>query len=56
LIANTKTQTGLSVKAMLDDNFYEKGIKVSNALLAAVNLVRDAFHGDWNYSVLPRTA
>ena len=54
LIANTKTKTGLVVKAMLDDGAYEKGIKVSDTLLTTVHLVRDAFHGDWNYSISPQ--
>jgi len=53
LIGNTKTKTGLTVRAMLDENAYEKGIKVSDAELAAVNLTRDAFHGEWNYSITP---
>jgi hypothetical protein len=54
LIAGTKTKTGLTVKAMLDKNFYEKGIEISDALLATINIVRDAFHGDWNYSIAPQ--
>jgi len=54
LIGTTKTQTGLVVKAMLDDTVYEKGIKVSDEELASVNLTRDAFHGEWNYMVAPR--
>ena len=51
LIGNTKTKTGLTVRAMLDQNTYEKGIKVSDAELAAVHITRDAFHGEWNYSI-----
>lgn len=54
LIANTKTKTGLSVRAELDNSAYPKGIKVSDADFAAINMVRDAFHGDWNYSIYPR--
>ena len=54
LIANTKTKTGLSVRAELDNRMYPKGIKVSDANFAAINMVRDDFHGDWNYSIYPR--
>lgn len=54
LIANTKTKTGLSVKAELDNRKYPKGIKVPDAEFAAINIVRDNFHGDWNYSIRPR--
>ena len=53
LIAATTTQAGLTVRAELDENKYPKGIKVSDAQLAAVNLSRHAFHGDWNYTIAP---
>lgn len=53
LIANTKTKTGLSVKVELDKNEYPKGIKVQDAVFATINLNRDDFHGDWNYSISP---
>ena len=51
LIAATTTDTGLKVRAELDENKYPKGVKVSDAQLAAVNLDRHAFHGDWNYTI-----
>ena len=54
LIANTKTKTGLSVKAELDNREYPKGIKVTDAEFAAIYIVKDDFHGDWNYSICPR--
>jgi transposase len=54
LIANTKTKTGLSVKAELDKREYPKGIKVPDVEFAAINMVRDDFHGEWNYSISPR--
>jgi len=53
LISNTRTKSGLSVKAELDNREYPKGIKVSDAVFAAINLKRDDFHGEWNYSVSP---
>ena len=53
LIANTTTEAGLSIKARLDSNEYELGIKVSDEELAAVNIKRDKFHGDWNYTIHP---
>lgn len=54
LIANTKTKTGLSVKAELDKREYPKGIKVPDVEFATINMVRDDFHGEWNYSISPR--
>ena len=53
LIANTTTQSGLKIMSALDERAYQTGIKVSDAELAAVNIVRDAFHGEWNYSISP---
>jgi hypothetical protein len=54
LIAATTTDAGLKVRAVLDRNKYPKGVKISNAQLAAVNLTRHDFHGDWNYTIKPR--
>jgi hypothetical protein len=54
LIAATRTQAGLKVKAKLDTNSYPGGIKVSKADLESVQLRPDSFHGDWNYTIFPR--
>jgi hypothetical protein len=53
LIAATKTSTGLKVYARLDDGSYERGVDVTDEQLAAVNITRHSFHGDWNYTVIP---
>jgi transposase len=53
LIAGTTTATGLQVHCELDANSYPPGRKVSAQELAPINLVRDDFHGDWNYSIRP---
>jgi Rhodopirellula transposase DDE domain len=55
LIAATTTDAGLRVRAELDENKYPKGVKVSDAQLAAVNLSRHAFHGEWNYTISPKS-
>ena len=52
LIAATTTSTGLEVYARLDQNEYPK-VDVTDAELAAVNITRDAFHGEWNYTINP---
>jgi len=54
LIGSTTTKTGLIVKAALDTNEYETGIKITDQELARVNCKRAAFHGDWNYKIRPR--
>lgn len=53
LIAATSTQQGLLIKAELDSGLYPTGIKVADDELAAVNLKRADFHGEWNYQILP---
>ena len=54
LIANTTTTTGLTVACRLDSATYEKGIKVSDVEMAALNIQPDTFHGEWNYTFRPR--
>jgi len=53
LIAATSTAGGLRVQSALDTSRYPTGRKVSDDELAAVRLERDAFHGEWNYTILP---
>jgi len=54
LIGSTTTRTGLSIQAALDSNPYPTRIKVSDAELAQVQIERHEFHGEWNYTILPR--
>jgi Rhodopirellula transposase DDE domain len=54
LIAATTTETGLTVTCDIDWNSYPKGIEVTDAEMAALNIQRNAFHGDWNYTISPR--
>ena len=53
LIGRTTTKTGLKVVCQLDDNIYPKGIVVSDAEMAAINIVRAEFHHEWNYTIKP---
>ena len=53
LIAATTTRKGLKVRAELDSAHYPKGIKVTDEELKAIQVERDDFHGEWNYSILP---
>ena len=54
LIGATTTETGLKVECLLDERTYEKGIKVSDAEMAALNVTGDVFHPEWNYTIKPR--
>lgn len=53
LVESTTTKKGLKVKCGLDTNEYETGIKVSEEELQRINIVRDDFHGEWNYCISP---
>jgi hypothetical protein len=53
LIAATSTEKGLTVTCGIDRSRYPRGIKISKTDMAAINIVRHAFHGDWNYTIKP---
>src|ERR1017187_3358125 len=55
LIGATTTSKGLRIRAERDDGYYETGVKVSDKELAALPLTRHKFHGDWNYTLTPKT-
>ena len=55
LIGATTTKTGLRVTSELDTNEYPAGRIVSDDELSAIHIRRDVFHGEWNYSLLPRS-
>ena len=54
LIASTKTTKGLKVKSKLDKSMYEKGIKISDEKLGRINIKKSDFHGEWNYTIMPK--
>ncbi len=51
LAAATTTRGGLRVMAQHDSRSYPTGVKVTDAQLADINLVRHEWHGDWNYTI-----
>ena len=53
LIGSVKTSKGLSVMSKLDENIYEKGMKISNEKMNEINILRRKFHGEWNYVIKP---
>jgi hypothetical protein len=54
LIGATTTKAGLKVDCVLDERTYQKGIKVSDAEMQALDITGDAFHPEWNYTIKPR--
>lgn len=55
LISSTKTRSGLKVNARIDLNQYTKGIKVSDAQMRMIDISRNEFHGEWNYTINPQS-
>jgi Rhodopirellula transposase DDE domain len=55
LIAATTTKAGLTVRAEIDPCCYPKGRKITPEEMAKLALVRDDFHGEWNYTLHPRS-
>jgi hypothetical protein len=53
LIAATTTKTGLTVRCELDTRNYPKGLKVSDAEMAGLNIKGATFHPEWNYTISP---
>ena len=53
LISSTTTKKGLKVKAKLDDKLYEKGLKIKDEEFSKLSIIRDEFHGEWNYVIRP---
>ena len=54
LIAATTTETGRAVRSELDTNTDPKGVKVGDAEMTALNLLRHDVHGDWTYTIKPQ--
>jgi hypothetical protein len=55
LIADTRTERGLTVRCEMDKNAYPTGLKIKDSELRKVNIVKNKFHGEWNYTISPRS-
>lgn len=53
LIGNTRTDAGLEVQAVLDENTYDKGKKITDTEFQALHIIGDEFHPEWNYTIKP---
>jgi len=54
LISNTTTTKGLNVICQEDDNFYPRGIKISDKDFKQIKFVKIPPFGAWNYKFLPQ--
>jgi len=51
LIGATKTEKGLSIRCVLDESTYKKGIEVTEEEFDSINIKKKDFHGEWNYTI-----
>ena len=51
--AATTTKTGLRVHSRVHSRAYAKGRRITDSERAQVNIEPNAFHGEWNYTILP---
>jgi hypothetical protein len=54
LLGSTTTTTGLKIRAALDPGRYATGRKIPDEEFATLQIERDVFHGEWNYTIIPR--
>ena len=54
LLNHTTTKEGLTVTAVVDKNIYPIGVKVTDQEMKKLNIIRAAFHGEWNYTIKPQ--
>ena len=55
LIGHTTTKTGLAIRSELDENRYPTGREVTAQQMESLSMKQDKFHGEWNYTIQPRT-
>lgn len=54
-ISGTTTAKRLEVTCRMDRRKYPTGRKVTDEEIKRVNLKRNKFHGEWNYTIHPST-
>ena len=54
LISHTTTKSGLEVTAMADMNTYPTKIKIKDEEFNQLNIKRNVFRGEWNYTIAPQ--
>ena len=55
LIGHTTTKTGLAIRSALDEHSDPTGREVTAQQLESLAIKQDKFHGEWNYTIQPRT-
>jgi hypothetical protein len=53
LIGSTKTTKGLQIRAQIDYRKYSKGVEVDDKNFNGIAIIKNTFHGEWNYIISP---
>lgn len=54
MISSTTTKTGLKIKAVLDKNTYERGIKITDDQMSKLKIKYHTINSQWNYTISPK--
>jgi hypothetical protein len=55
LIGRTTTEAGLEIRSELNEESYPTGRVVTDEQMGGISIRREKFHGEWNYTMLPRS-
>jgi len=55
LIGSTKIGCGNKVDCIVDKRTYERSIEISDDEFEAIKIKNHKFHGEWNYTIMPRS-
>jgi hypothetical protein len=55
LIGHTTTKTGLAIRSALDEHRSPTGREVTAQQMERLAIKQDKFHGEWNYTIQPKT-
>ena len=54
MVVNTTTEMGLSIQSEVDEGSYPTGRKVTDEQMKGLSIKKDKFHGEWNYTIIPK--
>ena len=53
-IKTTKTKSGLTVDAVINDKQYQKGLKADKSVMKNLNIKKHEINASWNYTIFPQ--
>ncbi len=53
LLTQRRYKDGLKVRCILDRKHYPPKVQVTDEQMSSIKIMRDEFHGEWNYTICP---